>query len=193
MRQQIKAAADCYHFRLYRPGQVAQFSDIDGVAVGINRSRVNIEAVKAGATGYVVGDMATDRRRRDNDAVAWPGRDHEGVEVGDRSGWHADLGIFRAEDLRREFRSDDLDPLDTFQAHFIFVAGIAKRRARSQAGGQRCLGLRIHDIGRRVEVDAVGFVDRAVQFNTACDCRHDGISRLMTGFLRQLLGEHFAM
>jgi hypothetical protein len=85
----------------------------------------------------------------------------EGVQVGNGPRGDPDLGVARPEDLRREFGRDDLDLLDGLQAGLVFVARIAERWPRSQAGAQQGLGARVHDVGRRVEVDALDVVDPA--------------------------------
>ena len=73
---------------------------------------MDVQPVEAGAARHVVRDVAADARRRHDDAVARLGRRHEGVEIGDGAGRHADFRVARAEDLGREFGGDDLDPLD---------------------------------------------------------------------------------
>ena len=90
------------------------------------------------------------------------------------------LGIARAEYLGGELRRDDLDLLDRLEAHLVFVAGIAERGARTEAGGERRLGLRVHHIGRGIEVDAVLLMDTAVLGDQLRDCGLDlcpGIGR----------------
>ena len=169
MREEVEAAADRDELRPQRSRLRPQRRDVDRVAVGVNRGGVDLQAVAAGAARQVMGDVAADAGRRDDDPVAGLGRKHEGVEVRDRSRRHADLRVPRAEDLGRELGRDHLDLLDPLEPHLVLGARVAERWARAEAGGQGRLGPRVHHIGGRVEVDAVGLVDRLVQRDAAVD------------------------
>ena len=160
------------------PRQLGRASDVDRVAIGIDRRRSDLKTIEPGAAGQVMGDVAADAGWRDDDAVAGLCRRHEGVHVGDRARRNADFGIACAEDLGGELRGDDLDLLDALQAHLVLVARIAERGARAETRGERRLGLGVHDVGGRVEVDAVGLVDGPVESNGAVDCHRNGIACL---------------
>ena len=106
------------------------------------------------------------------------GRHHEGVEIGDRARRHPDLGEAGPEDLGGKFGGDDLDLLDRLEPHLVFVAGIAERGPRPETGREHGLGLRVHHIGRGVEIDAVALMDGAVLGRQRADPRLDRVERL---------------
>ena len=162
MRKKVEASTDRDELRSQALGIGAQRIDIDRVAHGIDRRRMRDDAVEARGPGAVVRDVAADRRRRRDDDVAGLRRHHEDVEIGERAGPDADLCIARAEDFRRQLGRQHLDLLDALQPHLVFVAGIAERGARADAGRKQRLGLRVHDVGGGIEVDAVALMDRAV-------------------------------
>jgi hypothetical protein len=123
---------------------------------------MDLDPVEAGRARLVMRDMTADRRwRRDHDVTGLQGR-HEDVEIGERAGADADLGMTRGEDLGRQLGADDLDALDGFEPHLVFVAGISQRGPLPQPRPERRLGARIHRVGRGVEVDAVALVDPAI-------------------------------
>jgi hypothetical protein len=126
MLEQIETAADGDQRRLDLAGERGERRDVDRVAVGENRRLVNIDTVKARRAGAVVRDMPADAGRRHDDGVARFGRRHERIEVSERAGADADLGVFGLEYLGRQFGADHLDLLDRFQTHLVFITGIAE-------------------------------------------------------------------
>ena len=110
----------------------------------------------------MVRHVAADLRRRNDDPIARRARRHERVEIGHRAGLHANLGEARAEYFRGQLGRDDLDLLDRLQPHLVLVAGIAERNPRAEAAGEQRLGLRVHDVGGGIQVDAERFVNLAI-------------------------------
>jgi hypothetical protein len=143
---------------------------IFGSSFRANRRRVDVEAVMAGAAADVMGHVAADGRRRDDDAVARFGRGHEGVKIGDGTGRNPDFRVARPENLCREFGGDHLDSFDAFETHLVFVARVPERGPGPEPGSESCLGARIHDVRRWIEIDAVVLVGRAVERDCAIEC-----------------------
>jgi hypothetical protein len=81
-----------------------------------------------------------------------PGR----VEVGHRARRNPHLGEERAEDLGGQLGSDDLDLLDGLETHLVLGSGVTQRRTGTESGPERRCRGRVHRVGRRVEVDALG-------------------------------------
>jgi len=109
-----------------------------------------------------VGDVAADGGWRHEHGVAWRTGGHEPVEVGEGARPDTDLGEAGAEDPAGQVGSDDLDLLDGLEAHLVLLARVAERRPGSEAGAECRLGPRVHDVGRRVEVEALVLVDGPV-------------------------------
>ena len=169
MGQEVEAAADGDQLGFDLFGEAAQAIDIDAVVRGIHRCAVDLNAVKTRRARAMMGDMSADFSRRHDDRVTRPGRGHEGVEIGKSARSDTDFRKVRLENLGGQFGGDDLDLFDRLQAHFVFVTGITKGGPGAQALRKRGLGFRVHDIGRRVEVDAVMLVNHPV-------FRHQGVN-----------------
>jgi hypothetical protein len=169
VRKEVEAAADRNHLRPQLQRHIPQRRHVDRVVVGENRREMNVEAVAAGAAAEVMGHVAADARRRGDNAVARLSSGHEGVEIGNGAGRNPDFRVARAEDFGGEFGGDHFDTFDAFEAHLILAAWISERRPGPEAGGESPLSPRIHDVRRRIEVDAVVLVDRAVERDRVVD------------------------
>ena len=176
----VQAAADGDQLRLFGPGQPAQAVEVDRIAVALDRCRKAAQPEQPRAAGGVMGDMPADAGRRRDDRIARLAGGHEAVKVGDGPRRHADLGVSRVENLGTELRGDDLDFLDGLEPHLVLVARIAQRGARADARGQQRLGAGVHDVRRRVEVEAQALVDFAVFRGEALQPRKD-LGRLRDG------------
>ena len=126
MRGQVETGADGDEFGLYASRQLRQPSHVDGVAVSVHGGLVDIEAVQTGGTSLLMGHMAPDRGRWNNDRVAGITGGHEGIKVGHRAGPHPDLGVVRTKHLAHQIGGDYLDLLDGFQTHLVLGPGVAK-------------------------------------------------------------------
>jgi len=106
--------------------------------------------------------VPSDRRWRDNDGVARLRRRHECVKIGEGTGGDTDLGIVGLENLAGQIGGDHLDFLNRLQTHLVFVTGIPERGARTQSAGEQGLSARVHDIGGRVQIETIAFMDGLV-------------------------------
>ena len=192
MRKQIEAAPDGDQPGPQRMRLIAQGGEIDRVAVGRHGGGMDLEPVATGASRHMVRGVPPDGGRRHDDPVARFGRHHEGVEIGDGAGRHPDFGVARGEGFGGELRRDDLDPLDALQPHLVFVARIAERGARAEAGGEGCFRLRVHHVRARIEVDAVGIMNGAVERDRAIDRIGDFAAGLAAGLAGNRLDELLA-
>ena len=159
MGKEVEAAADGDELRPNLLGQVGQGLHIDAVTSPVDRCGVDLEAMEAGRTRLVVGDMTADGRIRHDDAVARPRGRHEGVEVGERPRTDADFHEPGLEHLRGECGGQDFDLFDRLQPHLVFVAGIAERRPGTEPARQHRLGSGVHDVGGGIEIDALPLVN----------------------------------
>ena len=80
-----------------------------------------------------------------------------------------DLGEPGVEHTTRKIGGDDFDLLDRLETHLVLGACVAERWSRAEPCRERSLGPRIHDIRRRVEVDALDLVDLAIPFDQRLD------------------------
>ena len=90
---------------------------------------MGLDAVEPRGAGLMMGDVAAHLAAEGHDAFARLRRRHEAVEIGERAGGDAQLGVRRAEELLHQIFGDDLDLLGIFHAHLVLVAGIAEARA----------------------------------------------------------------
>jgi len=154
MGKEVEAAAHGDDPGPHGMGQVTKCRQIKGIAVPVDRGGMGGQAIEPRAARGVVGDMAADAGGRRDDAVAGPGQRHEAVEVGQRAGGHAHLGVLRVEDLSSEFGADHLDALDRLQAHLVLVAGVAER------GGT--IGKRLDFLSQELNREANTIASKAV-------------------------------
>ena len=176
VRQQVEAGSHRDQLRSNSAGELGESVEIDGEALSVDRAFVDVEPVQTSGAGRAVGDVTTDRRRRNDDRVPRPAGGHEGVEVGERAGAHTNFGETRSEHAARQIGGDDLDLLDRFEAHLVLGAGVAERWARAEPRRQRRLGSRVHHVGRRVEVDALDLMDLAIALDQRFDSVGDGVA-----------------
>ena len=162
MGKEIEASANGYEFWLQAARQLAKAFEINREIAGIDGRFVNVQAVEPGGSGHLVGHMAANAGGRHNDRVAGLAGCHEGIEICHGARGHANFRIFCLENFGAEFGRNDFNLLDGFEAHFIFVAGIAERRTRAQACGQESFGARVHGIAGGIQVETFPLVDRAI-------------------------------
>jgi len=135
----------------------------------------------------VVGDVATDAGGRGDDVIPRFGQRHEGIEIGDGTGWHAGFGIIGLENFSREFGGDHLDLLYRLQPCFVFVTGVAKRGAGARARGKRGLGSRVHYVCGGGQVETVAFVYLAVFDHQGIQLAGRSLTAVLCGASRDIL------
>ena len=167
MFEQVEAAPDGDQLRVLFSGQIAQTIKVDRIAIGRDRGLQAAQPKQTGASWSVMCHMPADAGgRRDDGIPRFAGR-HEAIEIGQRPGSDADLGIFCVENFCCEIGCDHFDLLDRLQPHFVFVTGMAKRRPGAETGRQQGFGLWVHHVCSRIEVEALLFVNNAI-FLTEC-------------------------
>ena len=88
--------------------QLLQPRRINAIAIAVNRGVVDIQPIKAGASGAVVGDMTANACGRHNDAIARLAQRHKAVKIGNRAGWHANFGVLSPKDVGGQGGGDNL-------------------------------------------------------------------------------------
>ncbi len=159
---QVKAPAQRNKLGVFNFRLRAQAIDIDGIAVCQNRRINHTQTIKPRTACRVVRHMPANARRRCNDRVARFAARHEGIEIGNRPRWHANLGKLRLEDFTGQCSRDHLDLLNRLKPHLVFVTRVAQRGPRADPAREKRLGARVHHVGRRVEVKALCLVNALV-------------------------------
>jgi len=174
---QVEAAADRDQLGTHTLRKLGERANIDREIFGVDGSGMHFEPIKAGRAGAMMCDMPADRIGRSDDGIARLARRHERVEIGHRARCQTKFDKTRTKHFGRNFGRERFDLLDRLKAHFIFGAGIAKRRAAAETAGEKLLGARIHHICRGVQINRSDIVDLPVLLDQLEQPAVDGIDR----------------
>ncbi len=136
--------------------------------------------------------MPADLSRRNDDAVTRCAGSHEGDKVRHRAGVHSDLCELSGKCFRGKLGGDDLDLLDRLETHLILVARISQGDPRPEAARQQHFGLRVHDVGCRVQVDTAVLVNLTIFTNQVVDLAFEEVSVRHGGRAGKCLNEILA-
>ena len=162
MREEIKAATDGDELWSDVSGKLVQLIQINRIAICIDRSGMNLKAIEPGTPSVMVGDMTGDPGWRNNDRIARLTGRHECIEVGQCARRNPDFRTIGPENTCGKFSGDHLDFFNCLQSHFIFSTRIAKRGSLAKPHCQHGCGFGVHDIGGRVEVEALALMNFTV-------------------------------
>ncbi|TPW15138.1 MAG: hypothetical protein FD127_949, partial [Acidimicrobiaceae bacterium] len=76
VRREVEACADRDQLRSHTFGESSEPSEVDGVALRVDRALVDVESEQASSPGGAMGDVSAHRGRRHDDCVARPASGH---------------------------------------------------------------------------------------------------------------------
>ncbi len=126
MGKQIETRADRDELRADLSRQFGQAIQIVRVALRVDRTLVNLEAVEAGRAVPVVCDMAPNGGRGNDDGIAGRASGHERVEVRHGARSDSQFSELASKHSPHQRGRDDFDFLHCLETHLVFLAGVTK-------------------------------------------------------------------